>query len=207
MDSKFLNLEQEKRDRILNAALAEFAQRGYKQASTNQIVKDAGISKGALFHYFKNKKDLYLSLYDHFIDLFLTQMQEQLDWTEKDIFIRNRKLASIKIELFHRYPEIFNFLNSVLTEDAREIQKALQVRRETFLSQNYKEMMADIDPSPFREGVDVDKAVDVITWSLEGFSYRQQAKVKGRKLDEIDLEEVLDELDDYIEVLKQSFYQ
>jgi TetR/AcrR family transcriptional regulator len=207
MDSKFLSLDKEKRDRILNAALTEFAQRGYKQASTNQIVKDADISKGALFHYFKNKKDLYLVLYDHFVEMFLEQMDTQVDWSEKDIFKRYKNIASIKIDLYYKYPEMFNFLNAVFTEDAREVQKEVERRIEEFGSQKYIEMMSDIDPTPFKEGVDVKKAIDIITWSLEGFAYKQQAKVKGMKLEEIDLQEGLTELDDYLELLKQAFYK
>ena len=61
MFSKFLNLD-EKQDRILNAAIKEFAQKGYDSASTNEIVKEAGISKGLLFHYFKIKSS-YFSFY------------------------------------------------------------------------------------------------------------------------------------------------
>ena len=57
MTSKFLNLHKEKQQRILNAALNEFANKGFDRASTNEIVKSAGISKGLLFHYFNNKKD------------------------------------------------------------------------------------------------------------------------------------------------------
>ena len=60
-----MSLSEEKQQRILNAALKEFAQKGYKNASTNQIVKEADISKGLLFHYFKNKKQLFLFLYDY----------------------------------------------------------------------------------------------------------------------------------------------
>ena len=50
MFSKFLNLELEKQDRIINAAIKEFAQKGYDKASTNEIVKEAGISKGLLYN-------------------------------------------------------------------------------------------------------------------------------------------------------------
>lgn len=53
---KFLELDKLKQDRIINAAMKEFALKGYKNASTNEIVKEAGISKGLLFHYFTNKK-------------------------------------------------------------------------------------------------------------------------------------------------------
>ena len=49
---KFLKLDDEKRDRILNAAMKEFRY-GYVKASTDIIVKEAGISKGLLFHYEK----------------------------------------------------------------------------------------------------------------------------------------------------------
>ena len=52
MNEKFFDLKKEKQDRMINAALKAFAVNGYKRASTDEIVKDAGISKGLLFHYF-----------------------------------------------------------------------------------------------------------------------------------------------------------
>ena len=57
--SEFLNQDDQRKDRILEAALIEFADKGYKKASTNTIVREAGVSKGLLFHYYKSKKDLY----------------------------------------------------------------------------------------------------------------------------------------------------
>jgi TetR/AcrR family transcriptional regulator len=50
------NLTQEK---IFDAALKEFAENGYKNASTNALIKAAGISKGSLFQYFTSKKVLF----------------------------------------------------------------------------------------------------------------------------------------------------
>jgi len=49
-------IEPEKRDRILNAAIEEFASFPFEKASTNHIVAKAGISKGLLFHYFGSKQ-------------------------------------------------------------------------------------------------------------------------------------------------------
>ena len=60
---KFDNLEKEKKERILESAMAEFNIHGYTGASTNNIVKNAEISKGSLFNYFENKdKDFPLIL-------------------------------------------------------------------------------------------------------------------------------------------------
>jgi len=62
LSNSFENLNNQKKQRIINAALAEFAQKKYDYASTNSIVKKAQIGKGMLFHYFGNKKNLYIYL-------------------------------------------------------------------------------------------------------------------------------------------------
>ena len=59
MNDKFFDLKREKQDRMINASLKVFAENGYRHASTDVIVKDAGISKGLLFHYFTSKMGLY----------------------------------------------------------------------------------------------------------------------------------------------------
>src|SRR5712691_7383600 len=49
----------ERRDEILEAAMAEFAERGLHGASTEEIAKRAGISQPYIFRLFGSKKDLY----------------------------------------------------------------------------------------------------------------------------------------------------
>ena len=61
MNEKFFDLKKEKQDRMINAALKVFALHGYRHACTDDIVKEAAISKGLLFHYFGSK---LLYLYD-----------------------------------------------------------------------------------------------------------------------------------------------
>ena len=51
MNEAFFALPEEKRQRILNAALEAFAKHEYKKASTDDIAAKAGISKGLLFYY------------------------------------------------------------------------------------------------------------------------------------------------------------
>ena len=46
MNNRFFELPKEKQDRFINAALQIFAKNGYKKASTDEIVKAAGISRG-----------------------------------------------------------------------------------------------------------------------------------------------------------------
>lgn len=55
----FFNLKTEKRERIVDAGIDEFAEYGYQQASISRIVERADIAKGSFYHYFEDKKDFF----------------------------------------------------------------------------------------------------------------------------------------------------
>ncbi|OKP72301.1 TetR family transcriptional regulator [Paenibacillus sp. P3E] len=205
--SKFLNLSKDKQDRIINAALREFALKGYQNASTNEIVKQAGISKGLLFHYFNNKKDLYLFLFDYFIEMLMEEIHAHIDWDQRDIFIKYRNVAILKFGLFQKYPNAFEFIKRVYPEDSSEVKPDLENRKKEFLNKGYKDLFGDIDLTPFKEGIDIEKAVNIIYWTMEGFAYRLQAQTASVPVSQIQLEDIIAELDVYSEMLRHSFYQ
>lgn len=57
---RFAKLAPEQQQRILQAAIDEFAAHGFHDASLNQLIEAAGISKGSLYYYFDGKDDLYV---------------------------------------------------------------------------------------------------------------------------------------------------
>ncbi len=59
----WVSLLKEKEQKILDAALILFVERGFHGTSTAEIAKTAGVATGTLFHYFKTKEDLINSLY------------------------------------------------------------------------------------------------------------------------------------------------
>ncbi|MCW3489640.1 TetR/AcrR family transcriptional regulator [Dethiobacter alkaliphilus] len=59
----FFNLPQEKRDRIIDAALEELSQNFFANASIARIVEEAGISRGSFYQYFDDLFDLYKYLF------------------------------------------------------------------------------------------------------------------------------------------------
>lgn len=58
----FFNLPENKRKKLTDIAIAEFATYDYNSASISRIVADAKIAKGSFYQYFQDKKDLYLHL-------------------------------------------------------------------------------------------------------------------------------------------------
>ena len=70
----FHRLPEEKRTRFLEAAWEEFTRVSFAEASTNQIVRRAGVPRGSFYQYFRDKEDLFAYLMtqarDHFIEMY-----------------------------------------------------------------------------------------------------------------------------------------
>jgi AcrR family transcriptional regulator len=63
------------RAKILGAALELFAEKGYDATSVNQVVIRAGVTKGALYHYFAAKEDLLYEIYRGLLDQQLADLE------------------------------------------------------------------------------------------------------------------------------------
>ncbi|WKZ50600.1 MAG: TetR/AcrR family transcriptional regulator [Anaerolineales bacterium] len=61
---------EETRTRILEAAVKQFSINGYNAASVDNICEQAGVSKGAFYHHFKTKQDVFLALLDGWLQTF-----------------------------------------------------------------------------------------------------------------------------------------
>ena len=207
MISKFLSLDTEKQNRILNAALKEFAQKGYRNASTNEIVKSAEISKGLLFHYFKNKKVLYLFLFDYCIEVLVGDFYTKIDLSESDIIARLRQFSMVKLKMLERYPDIIRFVEVANMEDSIEVKNEIEVRTNKLTDNNIKKAFEGIDVSKFKAGIDVEKAINIIIWTFEGISNTEIKKAKLTPLGKIDYDRIIDEADVYIEMFKEWFYK
>ena len=68
-------------------------------------------------------------------------------------------------------------------------------------------MYRNVDYSLFKEGVDVQRVIHVLRWTMEGFSYTQLEHMKKLSLEELDLDAMMVEIDQYLELLKQAFYR
>ena len=68
--------EQQRRDQILAAAMACFARQGYHATSMDDVVRESGLSVGAIYTYFASKEDLFLALSDRRAEQTLSYLNE-----------------------------------------------------------------------------------------------------------------------------------
>jgi AcrR family transcriptional regulator len=207
MYSKFLGMEKEKRERILNAALKEFADNGYEKARTNEIVKQAGISKGLLYHYFDSKKNLFLFLYDYTTQIFIEEFFGLINLKERDVLARWRQHSLLKLDLIQKYPEMFHFIVTANQEQSEEIKNETESKNKDIYTDGYTKIFENIDQTKFKDDVDIKKALNVIKWTMEGFSNLEQQKLETSNLNKMDYDKMLRELDSYFEMLKKCFYK
>lgn len=209
MIDKFMNLDPEKREVIINAALEEFAQKGYKNASTNEIVKKANISKGLLFHYFSNKKKLFLFLYDYSKDVFLNEFYNKMNYDETDIIKRWRQIVLLKMELIQKYPVLYDFILASAVEDSKEIKQELENQMKNVLEDSYKRLFNNIDTSRFKAGMDIKRVLEIIFWVAQGFSNRELDHIKSDPTyrSHIDTNALVEEFELYLDLLKDTFYE
>ncbi len=136
MNEKFFDLAREKQDRMINGAIEVFAKNGYKHASTDDMVKAVGVSKGLWFHYFGSKEGIYIFVYDYCVKYMLLELSTIVNDGEKDYFERIKQIAKTKAKVGRSYPYLTIFLEEAAHESQQEIiAKTAQSR------QNYEERM------------------------------------------------------------------
>jgi TetR/AcrR family transcriptional regulator len=203
ISTKFKNLKIEKQARIINAAMKEFVNSGYDKASTNEIVKEAQISKGSLFNYFKNKKDLYLFLIEYSMNI-IEEIYEKIDMKERDLFKKIHQVGMVKLNIQKKSPLVFDFLKSLGNENGPEVKFDIDRIKGSIMDDGLKKIYQNIDWSKFREGVDPEKAVHILNWTMVGFAELQMAKIDS--FDQVGLE-IFNEWNSYSEILRRCFYK
>lgn len=206
MYQKFQAVEPDKQERIINAAMKEFAEKGYAAASTNEIAKQAGISKGLLFHYFTSKKGLFLYIYDHAVAVLAEELYSRIDYHVTDLFDRLWHISKLKLAIAEKYPEMFRFVSMAYMENESEIKVDVDERNQEMLDRGYGRVLTNLDTSKFRDGVQFERVVQVIQWTLEGMGERERMRVKMMG-GEMDVKSIMAEAEAYFAMFRRSFYR
>jgi len=204
---KFEALAEEKRRRIINATLAEFSAHTFKNASTDKIAAAAEISKGALFEYFRTKKQLYLYLLDYALNELVARYDHFWIGTDKDPLNVLQGLFLLKLEQMKRYPALYDFLGyAYIRETDPDLVEVIHNHSAALQGKMMREMLADLDYSRFRPGLDPQMMMNVVTWTLNGYSDSEMIKLRASDSDFHDTGEWGKTVDAYFNLFRTCFY-
>lgn len=187
--------------------MKEFAEHGYEKASTNRIVKEAGIGKGMLFYYFKTKQKLFDYLVDYSIDFVLNEYLGKIDETERDFIERYKLAGKLKMEIHQRNPYVFSFLGSTLVNKDFKLPEALEKQYLQLRTLGYSKIYSNIDTSLFRDDLEVERIYKMIHRFMEGYEKELLQRLDGANLTSYDYGPMWAEFYEYLDDLKKLFYK
>jgi AcrR family transcriptional regulator len=115
---------------LFQAAVHEFSEAGYEQASINTILNNAGMSKGQFYYHFKNKEALYFALIQILIErkrTFLAGVMRPEDFNQ-EIFTIFKTQIQHGLAFSRANPEIQAFSDSFLREKGNAIYERVMAR-------------------------------------------------------------------------------
>lgn len=211
MKDTFLSLEKEKQERILNAAYNEFSSKGYKDASTNHIAKEAGIGKGTLFYYFGSKENLFHDLIEEAFDISNREFLGKINFEETDFFKRIEEMSVLKWSVYQKYEQALSFMAHILMHsDSYELPEDLKNKRERAELIWESLLTKNIDFSKFREDIPQETALNFIRWTIEGYRTELEQRLKQSEMKAYTNESLnpyYDEFYTYLESLKKIYYK
>lgn len=202
MNQKFFKLPQERQDLIRNSAMVEFGEGSFKKTSADSIAKRAGVSKSLLFHYFKDKRELYLYLFQFALDVCIRQyMVKTYDFGETDFFLALEKGQEVKMEMVRRYPGLFRFVMRAYYERDSILSPKLRKGLNSLLESTSKDFLKRMDVHKFKDGVDPWEVIRLLTLAAEGM----MARTGACTVEEIEV--LFQEYQKYAQMLRQNLYK
>jgi len=68
----------EKRDRITEAAISVFAEKGYRSSRVSDVAREAGVADGTIYLYFRSKEELLLTIFEEKMEELLSELSDAL---------------------------------------------------------------------------------------------------------------------------------
>lgn len=154
----FDKIPQEKRNRILNVAITEFANNGFEHTSIQQIAKKSGISVGSVYKYFENKETLFSMVVQEGLSS-IEKLLISLEDSSEDILFKAEKIIRALLDYSRKKPELVKLYCQLTTGDKSDLLNTLSQRIEAVSASVYTvaisraqetgDVRSDINPAFF----------------------------------------------------------
>lgn len=200
MNDKFFDLKKEKQDKMINGAMQVFAKNGYKLASTDDMVKVAGVSKGLWFHYFVNKAGLYTFVADYCVKYLNMELSVNLIGKTQDYFEILFTVEETKAQIAKMYPYIPLMIQAMEKEDDEEIEAVAKAKYAPF-EKKIEEALESFSDDRLKDGVSREVLDKTVKYTVNGIREKAYAEQN------FDSEKYLSEIREFFEMMKKITYK
>jgi AcrR family transcriptional regulator len=131
------------RDQILTIAFKLFFEKGYKEVTMSDLVKASGLSKGAFYHYFSSKEELYKVTLDKYISSYLENFSLEFD--------EGLTLRENLIRLFERFAYVTTEFKQTIQQQEFGMANYLLFLQEAMKKKEFKDKLAEYNTMFYKE--------------------------------------------------------
>jgi len=162
-----------KKDEIIKVAFELFFSKGYSSVSVNDIIKEAKISKGGFYTYFKSKKEVFVAIVkksdDKKMDI-IKQLPKEITATEKINSYIYARLSSFLDEENRKWAKFANEFWSSVNGDA-ELRQMANERFNTFFNDIECILREGIETGEFSSLIDISSFVYLMMSTIDGIAF------------------------------------
>lgn len=160
------------RQRIIEAALQEFSAKGYRGASLNTVCAEYDISKGIIYHYFKDKDELYLVCVRGCFEALTSYMQEKLSHSGGTTEEKLQIYFESRLRFFAENPVYLGVFADAAFDPPPLLVEKIMVCRSVFDELNISVLTEFLKRSPLRKGLTVSEIVEDFRSYMDFFNLR-----------------------------------
>ena len=176
---------QQTKDRIIDSALQEFSKKYYAEASLNSICSIGNISKGIIYHYFKDKDELYLTCVKECFDNLTTYLLENFVVDNTNVKLSLQEYFTTRNVFFNENSIYLRLFFNTVINPPEHLMDSIKETRAEFDKLNISILTELLQSVELNSGITISEAVEHFRMYQDYFSVRYQLDQKG----ELSLEE------------------
>ena len=193
MNQRFFALPEERQREIVNAAFKVLSKSDYRHASMQDIADEARVSKSLLFHYFKNKQELYLYLWDVAAQQTALATRENGVTQTSDFFELLRRSTRAKCDVMRNHPHLFAFSLRAYYERDPAVCAAIHRDVGSYVDRGGELVARVVDASSLRDDVTVEEVYRQFVLMTDGYMFnKNQEGAIDPDVIEADFERIID---------------
>lgn len=193
-----------RRQRIFDAAIHEFATKGFNAANINRIARAAGVSIGSMYSYFSSKEDLFLQVMEHCLQR-MYQLLSKVN-REKGAVNAFREMLCIARDAARQFPEMNQIYMDCSSQSLVNLSEQLSRDAEAITVELYAQLLVeDQQAGRIRQDLDIstaafmmDNLVMMYQFSFVSNYYMERKKLFLGAMSSENEEEVIDAMVDFV---------
>lgn len=174
------------RQRIIGAAMKEFSECGYEDASMNHVKDSGGLSKGILYHYFTDKDDLYLTCVQSAFSFLTEYLRSNLSFRGASLQEDLQDYFSCRIRFYREHPRQASMIARVLFRPPRHLAARLKEIRQEYDAYTVSLLRKLLEGKKLRKPYDLDAVTEDfrtymdLFWAFSVFSSEDLGGIEDR---------------------------